>query len=492
MKKLAYLILSLSIILITLVYTIPKIQLSPENPATQEKQIQVTINQDTTSTTNILWKIKVLDALSTFPTGNWGITIPKNSQNITVTDNNQNLNFTIKNETMLLFRNPSKIYYNEEYFFNITYTTLNNPIIYEPYYFYQQRFTRFNTDDKFSITFNLPENAQTTSELTPSLEKGETKTIKIDFTIPEPLLSPPQTITINSRHYQATLPEIYSQQYQDILNKADQGVEQIEKLYGFPSPYKWQIEFINQDDPDFEEQTKAFYLGEGKIRIKITNLHDTEERIIYILLHETVHGFNSKFFSDETPNFWWEEGTAQYIPYEILSNLRYNTEDLKAQNLELIILCQNQDLSFISEWSPNQLLQKKQTIKCKNESINLIELGYAQSYNIVYTLADTYTKEIFKKFYSTAELLQINFSSDHNTLNNQMNYILTQTTNQDTTTLLNSLYLNVQSKQNLTNILTGMPIYEEKEIKITPALIITAIIILITLIIILLCKNRKK
>ena len=162
------------------------------------------------------------------------------------------------------------------------------------------------------------------------LKESETVNIEIDFVLSEKniLLSPDLT-EVNSNYYTAEIPQRYAEEFSKILSKADQGISVIEQIYGFKSPKKWKIELVTQDDIGFEEQTNGIYLGEGKIKIKSTNLQKTEKEILYILLHETVHGFNSVYFKDNVPNFWWEEGTAQYISYKTLESLEYDTSELK-------------------------------------------------------------------------------------------------------------------------------------------------------------------
>ncbi|MFH1425339.1 MAG: hypothetical protein ABIG28_01245 [archaeon] len=479
-------LISITIILLTYIYTSSQVLFSPDSPSTQEKEITLTLNTDGTSSEKILWRINVLDILSTIPQGKWGIEIPKTAKQITITDPNGNLAFEIEereNNNFLTFENSKNINYNQNYFFEINYKVNKNPILIEPFYFYKRTFTRFETDNKFTLTLLPPPSSIENTPITYEFEKPETKTIDLTLTTSN---TNPNLETINTEHYTTTIPSRYAEEYLSILEKADQGVSFIEQTYGFLSPHKWNIEIINHNDPDFEEQTEGFYLGEGRIRIKATHLSKTEKEILYIILHETVHGFNSKYFPDEIPNFWWEEGTAQYISYQTLEHLDYNTETLKQKNLQLSSSCQNQDLSFINEWSPNIYLsapeEEQKTINCQDIQTSPIELGYAQSYNIVKTLADQ-DPALFRKFHSKLRELKIKFSPNKNTLNNQMNFLLTETLNQETTQTLNSLGLNVNpipdNEDYKTRILTGMPTFEplSKTPKQTFAIILTMIII---------------
>ncbi|MBI2451538.1 hypothetical protein HYV50_00500 [Candidatus Pacearchaeota archaeon] len=485
-----------------------------------QKSIQVKINEDGTSTEKILWKIEVKEFFSFFPVGSWRIPIPKEADEIKVSDKYGNLAFSIAESSekynLIVFKNSKRIYYTSDYFFNIEYKLKRNPIFYEPKFFYKRTFSRSPTDDSFSLSIALPENSQirylkenplnqyikdSSIILEYNLSINETKTIEIEFNItgfsPDLgiFLSPePNLVEINSNYYEAVLPERYANYYASILKKADVGVEFIERSYGFPSPYRWKIEIIGFDDLDFEVHTEGFYLGDGRIRIKTTNLQKTEKEILYTLLHETIHGFNSKFFSESVPNFWWEEGTAQYISFLVLENLSYNMTEEKNEIFNLLESCKNIDKTFISTWSPNYYIRNNGEINCNNTKSDFVSLGYANSYFIVDNIVKYFGNDIFKKFYQTAEKIQINFSSDRSILNNQMNYVLSNATKHEFTSTLEAFGIEVKQVTNqeeyLTPILTGLPILEEdKTNKILAFIIVLTLVV--SLIIFLIIKTRK-
>lgn len=495
-----FLFIALAALLMLYFYLPTEEEKSPQS--IQEKNIEVRINTDGTSQEKIIWKVGIPRRFAYFSPGEWGISIPVTAYDIKVKDSEQELEYRLEDAEQekykgLFFENPENINYGENYFFEITYSVNKNPVTYEPNHFYQRTFTRFDTDNAFSLKLILPENSEIISlSKTPDntdnqileyrLEQGGTATIALDFTIPGQ--QPPQLKQISSRHYQAILPEKYSEEYQETLNKADQAVEFIEELYGFSPENKWLVELTNQNQ-GFEEDVEGFYLGEGRINLKITNLRKTEKEILYILLHETIHGFDYEIFGDEVPNFWWKEGNAQYTSYKALESLGYDTENLKRQNLEIIEFCKENEKEFITLWSPNELIQAgPPEINCQGEITNQLSLGYAQSYFIVSNLAEQYPY-LFRSFYATAKQEQLNFSSEHYDLNNQMSYLLSKALNTDITSQLREYGLNVEPLEEISPI-TGMPIFEEGEEPTVFAYIVLAIIILIIIVIII--KRRKK
>lgn len=477
--------------------------LSPSADETEhEKQIHITLHEDGTSEEKILWKINVKETLSYIPPGEWGLQIPKKAESIKVKDPYQELDFEIEpriNHDFLKFQNSKNIYQTTDYFFEITYTVRDNPVVFEQNYFYERTLTRFPADSKFSLAIAIPENSElvfsskipeSQNPLKYNLEKGETITISLKFEILEPFLSPALT-TVITKHYEALVPEQYKERYELLLGKADNGVDFIESLYGFNSPDKWKIKTIKYGN-SFENED-GFYLGDRTIGLKPTYLLKTEKEALYILLHETVHGFNSESFDDSVSNNWWEEGTAQYVAYSALESINYDTQDLKQKNLDLTQTCKDYDKSFIATWSPNKLLQNNPKINCNGEETDLISLGYAHSYHIIDTIVQLHSQEIFKKFYSATNQLQIEFSSEHATLNNQMNLVLSEAAGEELTTLLNSLGLQLDSLEKAPKGITGLPIFSEDESKINvKILLIIATVILLAIVTYWLFKKSGK
>lgn len=488
-KKYWILIASIFLIIATLSYFIfsNKLLLSPEQNSNliQEKEIKIIINEDGTSSEFILWKIKVPSFSDYLLKEDWEIYIPKESKEIKVHDSKNQIEFKIREVndkySILTFKNKKNIYYGTDYFFNISYTVEKNPLVIEPNCYYKRTFTKSPLENSFNISIYLPEDAGITylskepasndyqNPLNYILEESETASIEIDFVLPEKnLLLSPDLVEISSNYYTAEVPQRYAKEFSKILSKAEKGIIIIEQIYGFNSPHKWKIELVTQNEVGFEEQTNGIYLGEGKIKIKSTNLQKTEKEILYILLHETVHGFNSVYFKDNVPNFWWEEGTAQYISYKALESLEYNTSELKKETSALLNECNSANFSFISSWSPNIFFSNEtfKKINCSGKNVSPISLGYAQSYNIIDALSKKYGEEIFKKTYDEIKKENITMSSSHEILNNQINYVLTLSSGEDTTLFLNSFGLEVKAvnpkdETSLNLILNGMGVFNE-------------------------------
>jgi hypothetical protein len=473
-KRKVSLILFFTIIIIA--QSVLSIEKNQDQIYTQEKIIHVTINNDGTTSENILWKIKVTKFFSGISPQNWAIQVPMDITDIKILENNNPISFTLNplNEKfqLLTFQNHKKIRFFNNQVFNISFIELNNPIISEEYSSYRKTFKRFETDNEFSITITFPRNARVfivspdpisqkikdeTRSFTFNLNKGETKTLELDYQNEIALFSPEEYIQINTEHYYTSAPIIYENQYQNLLTISDKAVNKLEEIYGFPSPYKWKIEPIEYNDPDFNDDTEAYYAGDGNIRIKSTHLRKTEKESLYIIIHETIHGFNSIHFPDEIPNFWWNEGTAQAVSLDILDSLQYNTEEFRKEKEEIIRECKDQNLTFFPTWSPNKHLGKEDKIFCNSKEISLNQLGYALSYKTVLDLSRSYP-DLFQKFHKKMKESPINLSKDHKTLNNEMNTLLSKALSTDQTTFLKEH--KILDSQN--SPITGLPIIENK------------------------------
>lgn len=427
-----------------------------------EKQVSIQINEDGTSTENIFWKIEVDSLLSYIPQSEWKISIPKRVQDLTILENGKEIEYEIRNlpdksYDELVFKNEKNIYYFSDHSFSIKYTEKNNPLVFEPEYLYRKTFTRSEIDDEFYFQISLPENAvinsispeaqkQESNKIVYHFDKGETKEIEIKFEISD---SKTEYITLFSKHYELTLPKRYSQEFISILEEADSGVDFVEKKYGFESPHKWKIEI--SEDFEKSEQIGGSYLGDGRIFLQYNILQKSREKILESILHETVHGFNSKFFKEETPNFWFEEGTAVYTSLEALDELGYSTESERKEKVSLIENCK--DFREISpQWSPNSLLlspPEEIEIQCKDIITNEIALGYAQSYFVIQGLEKKYGEDTLQKFFSVLDEKEISFSSDKEILTSQVNEILSEAVGEDTTSTLESLGVETKKKEQL-------------------------------------------
>jgi len=463
--------------------------------AQHEKTIKINLDEDGSSYEHIIWKIIVQDILSYFPEGEWGILIPINSKGIIVKEKENEINFKIEKYSdrysLLKFANTKPIKKNSDFFFEVSYEVERNPVVYNPFYFYERTITRLDTDETFDLSISLPKKAEIIStKKTPvsneentlsfRIEKNETTNLEINFKIP---YKKPEIATISSDHYQATLPTRYASYYKSLLEEADEGYEILEEIYGFSPEYETiSIEMINPESLDFEEKIGASHLGEGRIRMKITNLLKPEIENLDIILHETVHVFNSKYFENTGINHWFKEGTAVYYSEKILEQLGHDTSSLKKLNSEIIGKCENSDQSYISNWRPNSYLNSEEHIKCSGIQYSPIQTGYAQSYNIISIIISTYGENVISNFYKIAGEEKIKFSSNHAELNNQINEVLSEAVRDDTSSLLNSMGVEVEGGK---TTITGLPIFKIEEpdtktkLKILFVLFVAILIILI-------------
>ncbi len=464
-----------------------------------EKKIYIKINEDGTSKEKIIWDIKVKDLFSYIPKSEWKIQTPKRIREVSVADNKQTLDYKInelpgKNNNELVFSNSKNIYYYSKYFFDIKYTEENNPIVFEPEYRYKKTFTS-KDDEKLLLEITIPEKAQISyilstpqkqekNKLTYNFAEGETKEIEIRFEIPE---TETTYTTISSRHYEMTLPEKYSEEYILLLEESDKGADYLEEIYGFVSPHIWKIKIA--EDFEKSEQIGGAYLGNGAITLQYNILQKSKEDIIELILHETAHGFNSKFFRDEVPNFWFEEGTAIYVSYESMDYLGYDTKKMREEKTNLALSCRKVK-AIIPQWSPNRLLLSPPgeiEIECKDGTItNEISLGYSQSYHAIDELTKKYGKDLIKKFFESASAKKIQFSSNREELNSEVNYILTDAVGEDTTDFLHSLEIEIKKRT-----ITGFLISENPE-NSKNLINLTIFLILIIIVIALIKKQCKK
>lgn len=463
-----------------------------------EKNIQVKISEDGTTEEKITLNVKVNNLLSYIPESEWKISIPKKIKDLTISDGKNNIEYEIieteNSQNELIFKNNKKIYYFSDYFFEIKYKEENNPIIFEPEFLWKKTISRDLTDEKFTLEILMPEKAIISStssgihkqneKLIYEIQKGETKEIEIKFEIPD---SEKKYVTINSEKYEMTLPERYSEQFSSILKEADNGVKFIEENYGAESPHAWKIK-IEENFDDSEHSGK--YLGDGVINLQYSILQKTREQILETILHETTHGFNSILFKESGKNNWYEEGSAIFLSYGALDSLGYNTQNERQEKLALVENCKNAK-EIIPLWSPNQLLlspSEEIKVECENGIFtDEIILGYAQSYYIMEELTKKYGKDLFKKILDKAEEEKIEFSSDREELNYQMNLLITKAAGEDTTEVLKSLGVDVKKKPTL----TGFQILENEEQKKNLFLMVCIIVfVLIIIILRIISKSR--
>jgi len=470
--------------------------LSPEENIKQQKIIEIEINDDGTSNEHIIWRVSIESRLLKFSQSEWGLYIPKESTEVEVKSNGNYLDSNLEPTDnsaykVLMFQNPGRISLGSDSQFDISYKVNQNPLVFSNSHYYKRTFTRFETDDVFLIEMSLPIDAEISLISLPpknqynrdgkkilefSLSKGQTEEIVINFKLES------EIETVFSEKFEASIPKEYAENLEVILRSADKLVEKLEEIESVQSPYVWRIEFINLQDVDFEADREAFYLREGRIRMKTTILQKSETEILTTILHEVVHGFNAELFPDSVPNFWWNEGTAQYLSLKVLEENGYDVSGKISEQETLIASCQNADKSFISSWSPSTS-GAGAVISCDNLETNELDLGYALSYEIVGTL-DEKDQNVFSSVFSEAKEQGVAFSSNHKILNDQMNYLLSEVLDTETTTILNSLDLRVDpvsdSSEYKKTMLTGFNVFEKGSgVNLFAAAIVVALVIIL-------------
>ncbi|MDO8340069.1 MAG: hypothetical protein Q7T16_05435 [Candidatus Burarchaeum sp.] len=112
-------------------------------------------------------------------------------------------------------------------------------------------------------------------------------------------------------HYAVFAPEISSKMKQE-LAEVEQNYGLLSEITGISPPYgKWVV--VEAPDEKNVKKEAGVYTGSGLIFIRPTAL---DENIGPLIMHETMHGFNSEplsWYAGE--GFWFDEGTASYAAH---------------------------------------------------------------------------------------------------------------------------------------------------------------------------------
>lgn len=301
------------------------------------------------------------------------------------------------------------------------------------------------------------------------------ETIKILFDKIEETQEEETTQNQEGFNYFALQTEEFSEYYRGILLEADKLVPILEEKLGKKSPYsKFSVALAEPENPIFIENTIAAYFGEGILKWKNETKFSPQREILQYLLHEVIHGFNEPDYKEYSAT-WWDEGLAEYISMTLLTENGYDftpdfnliEKDIKDCKygilrtpiektdglIESIEWPTNEPeekynetdfrFNYINEWIPN--IENGQKVICHSGiQADLGPLMYEYSTSIVKSIEDKFGKGIFLALEKVKSETGLKFSSDHKKLNNQVNFLLSQVTKQNTTEFFKDFLLEVE------------------------------------------------
>jgi len=383
--------------------------------------------------------------------GLWWVTIPRQAANVTVRDHEgrdikEAINQSKYLNRRLWFRNKDEVLDFETYTFNITYSVPRGVIIYGNAAYFNQILPFASCDDETKNKFVYPSSWEyNSSEIHPSQQReGQVAfgNLSSRFRIWFKTGSLSATLSnFQKGIFNVTVPSRYREHIEDQIEEANSFLPAIESEIGIKTPESFSIQYLPLRPENISEEAAGQYYG-GKIEIKTSQLAKKEIRVLETILHETIHGYNHKY-SFGSPDWWWEEGTTEYVTHNVLKEQGRNTSIFgpSRERIEATFEHCSFERNFISDWNPLDYQSPLEVAinycnRSKASNITLIEdrdrLGYSYSELIVNEIFNKSSRGV-KDVYSFMEDQNITFSNQTVFMNNQINYITSQVLGKDLT-----------------------------------------------------------
>lgn len=295
--------------------------------------------------------------------GEWTLGIPIQAENVAVRDGAGDvLDMSISNSTDLFkavsFENDERVSDVESYRFEISYEMPRGVILYGGSVYMEQYLpVSFCNDDKsvsvdYPVGWSLRNSSIGDERDGPGLITSQSTyqdTLRMTFDGDygyAPLRNYSKGI------FNVSVPSVYSEYVLSKVEELDSFNDDIEELMGIETPEGFHVAYLSFDSSKISEEAAGQYYG-GKIEIKSTQLSEADLQHLETLTHELVHGYNDRLSSD-SPDWWWEEGTAEYISHRTLEQNGYNVTWLRPSERRLNYTFEKCEFerSFISDWSP--------------------------------------------------------------------------------------------------------------------------------------------
>ncbi len=378
------------------------------------------INEDET-TVEIRQSIGIDEELYYFPVGGWesSMYLPKNIKNLKVRDNSKEILFNLttgERYDLVAVANEKEIYFETDYYFNITYVPINRPLKYQNVreYIHPCLYGK-NNDKDTRYEFTLPQDAiiifTSVDPKRIDAPPGGRQTIIYDITN-ETLICEELTIrylttesseltTFKLGNFTIEAPSDYNDTIYKTMIIVNERLGRAMEIFSAVAPQeKFFVRFTPLNETLESNDTLGTYTGEGKINIASKLLAESNEKMLQVLLHELVHSFDSFSYS-----FWWNEGLADAVSHYLMSELGYNITEFKEIQQNTIDSwrhCGN-SFSFIKEWNivDNITIEKvapPDENLCRNYPVS--QTAYAYSGYFINELIDKYGISIITNFYS--------------------------------------------------------------------------------------------
>lgn len=390
----------------------------------------------------------------------FGFSVPKNSKIKLVSHEGQEITFETRITTNLYkrvdFTTTERIEGNENYGITIKYSVKHGSIIYGDKALLHQMLPTSSCPGSSQVRIHYPDSWQfNRSELNDYVLKdnelifrayNRTKPAQAWFNVNK---SSSELVNFQSGILNVTVPELYQDKIRRQTQIADNLLPEIEEKTGIESPEGFQIKYLPLKSSNIGEEVAGQYYS-GKIQIASTQLAYTEEYGLETLLHEIVHGYSDKI-SGKSPDWWWEEGIANYVTHSVMKESGYDIrifEPSETSINETFEHCRY-SRSFISDWSPVDSLETtirlaypckgKKSVEVEGEKIDLItnkdRLGYRYSELIVKQIFNNTDQDV-SSVYNLMQRRNVSFSDSRGLINNQINFFASKVTGKNLTRFL--------------------------------------------------------
>lgn len=395
-----------------------------------------------------------------YPRGSeFRLTLPKNSiiQQVDSNSINPNINSEITSNfyRLLEFSTKREIQNAQVYQVNFKYTVENGAIIYGDESLFHQLMPTSSCSGSNDIKLKYPDGweLRRSEYRNYTIEQNEVVFNSYNRSVPlkiwfELNKNSSELITYNSGVLNVNFPDIYQDKIKRQTDRAQEFLKNIEAETGIKTPEKFDVEYLPLRSDNIGEEVAGQYYG-GKIELSAGQLARVDERALETFLHEIVHGYSDRL-SNNSPDWWWEEGTADYVTHSIMDAEGYEAESFSPSTKRINATFNHCEYSrsFISDWSPVDEPGENPKLPCdgrdfadKNtREISLIKdkdrLGYSYSELIVSIIFNN-TQADLATVYDMMKDNNVTFSDKRSLMNNQINYFGSKATGKNLTRLLN-------------------------------------------------------
>jgi hypothetical protein len=410
------------------------------------------------------------------------ISIPRQAENLKVRDDaGDSLDYKVEKSKYLnkrlLFWNDERISDHESYTFNITYEVPRGVILYGKSAYFDQ-IIPFTSCEESETKIIHPENWRLNQSSAENYTRSSERILRYGLIDKGSLTLWFESSTklssvrnYNTGIFNITAPALYSERVISQVEPLDSFLPALEDRTDIETPEGFHLTYLPLRSDEISEEAAGQYYN-GRIEVKSTQLAKKDIEGLEVLLHEVVHGYNEKL-SSGSPDWWWEEGTADYIAHKILRENGYEVSIFKPSKERVLATFRNcdYDREFISDWSPvddqtESELSVDPVFPCGGYQISALNVSSAESSEVSeteyikdkdllgYKYSEIIVSEIFANttagvsdVYNLMQQENVSFSNSTHLMNNQINYFASKATGRDLTNFLKEKGINTASWQ---------------------------------------------